>query len=453
MDEETIVALATPPGRAGIAVVRLSGGQSEAIVKKIVRPLPERPKARFHYHGFVHDGDGRRIDECLAVLFRSPASYSGEDMAEISLHSNLFLVEEVIALACRGGARPALPGEFTYRAFRNGKLDLLQAEAVNELIQANSRAYSLMEFDNLEGRLSRTVGAVREALLRAAVDVETRIEFAEDQHLEAGGDGGALAAAGAALDRVLAAGRFAEALNNGLQVVIAGRINVGKSSLFNALLMKERSIISELPGTTRDYIQETLRLDGFAFRVTDMAGIRSGPGDDVEQQGMQRSLERIAQSDAAIFMVDASRPLEEADLGLYRRLAGKPRLLLANKSDLASEEVVRGIRAAFPGEPLQLVSAKTGENLEAVSDFLKSLLRRMPDASGAAAVNLRQRGLLERLRDNIGLLLRLQAQEHEPVEVVAEEIRRGLRLIGELTGAISADDILHGVFASFCIGK
>ena len=243
MDDETIVALATPPGRAGIAVIRFSGSQSEAILARIVDPLPGKPKARHSYHGFIHDGP-QRIDECLAVLFRGPASYSGEDMAEISLHSNLFVIEQVLALACRRGARPALPGEFTYRAFRNGKLDLLQAEAVNDLIQANSRRYSLMEFNNLEGRLSRAVAALRAALLQAAVEVETRIEFAEDQHLEGPAVGAALPAAAASLERILAAGRFNEALNQGLHVVIAGRVNVGKSSLFNALLLKERSIIS-----------------------------------------------------------------------------------------------------------------------------------------------------------------------------------------------------------------
>ena len=168
MDDETIVALATPPGRAGIAVIRLSGSQSADILARVVAPLPEKPKARHSYHGFVHDG-AERIDDCLAVLFRAPRSYSGEDMAEISLHSNLFVIERALALICRCGARPALPGEFTYRAFRNGKLDLLQAEAVNDLIQANSQRYSLMEFNNLEGRLSREVAALRDALLQAAV--------------------------------------------------------------------------------------------------------------------------------------------------------------------------------------------------------------------------------------------------------------------------------------------
>ena len=452
MDDETIVALATPPGRAGIAVIRLSGSQCAGILARTVGPLPEKLKARHSYHGFIHDG-AARIDECLAVLFRAPASYSGEDMAEISLHSNLFVIEQVLALFCRCGARPALPGEFTYRAFRNGKLDLLQAEAVNDLIQANSQRYSLMEFNNLEGRLSRAVAALRDALLQAAVEVETRIEFAEDQHLEDSAAGTGLPAASAALEQILASSRFNEVLNQGLHVVIAGRVNVGKSSLFNALLLKERSIISALPGTTRDYIQETLHLDGFSFRITDMAGIRSAAGDEIESQGMQRSLDKIAQADAVIFMLDASQPSAESDREIYRLLDGKKRVLLANKSDLALPGAAADIGAAFPGETVHLVSARNGDNLESAVDFLKSLPRQIPDTPGAIALNLRQRLLLEKLRERIGRIMGLQEREPAPAELVAEEIRQGLGLIGELTGAVGSGDILRGVFAAFCIGK
>lgn len=445
MDEETIVALATPWGRGGIAVIRLSGSRSEEIVRRLVKPLPARLKARHSYHGFLHDGE-RRVDECLAVVFRAPLSYSGEDVAEISLHSNPFVVEEAVALACCCGARPALPGEFTYRAFRNGKMDLLQAEAVNDLIRANSRAGALMEFGNLEGRLSQAVAALRDALIGAAVEIETAIEFAEDQHVVPPGDS-ALSAAASSLERILASGRFGEILNRGLQVVIAGRVNVGKSSLFNAMLMKERSIISALPGTTRDYIEETLLLDGFAFRVSDVAGIRSQSGDDIEEQGMRRSLEKIAAADAVLFMIDASQPLQEDDREIYRLLAGRKHILLANKSDVADAKVVAAIRSAFPAETINLISAKTGEKLDLVSDFLRSLLRAIPVDNEAAAVNLPQRNLLENLRESIGKAMNLQP------EMAAEEIRRGLRIIGELTGSVGVDEILHGVFARFCIGK
>jgi tRNA modification GTPase len=452
MDEDAIVALATPPGRGGIAVIRISGSQSERIIRKIVRPLPAKLAARRSYHGYLHD-TAQRIDECLAVFFKAPRSYSGEDMAEISLHSNLFVVEEVLGLICACGARPALPGEFTYRAFKNGKLDLLQAEAVNDLIQANSRAGALMQFNNLEGRLSRTVARLRAALLQAAIQLETRIEFAEDQHVEEDATGSDLAAAAGALEKILAQSRFTEVLNNGLHVVLAGRVNVGKSSLFNALLLKERSIVSALPGTTRDTIQEKLVVDGFPFHITDMAGIRDASSDDIEKQGMQRSVDKIAQADAVIFMVDASQPLEDTDRQIYGLLAAKKRLLLANKSDQAPAEVVKGIRVAFPEETVHLVSAKNGENLDVAVDFMKDLLRQIPEAAGQTVVNLRQKILLERLSEKIGLIWRMQADGLEAAEVIAEVIRQGLSLIGELTGAVAPADILQGVFARFCIGK
>ncbi|TFG79371.1 MAG: tRNA uridine-5-carboxymethylaminomethyl(34) synthesis GTPase MnmE [Chrysiogenales bacterium] len=452
MDDDTIVALATPPGRAGIALIRISGSQSESIVRKIIGPLPAELEARRSYHGFIHH-QALRIDECLAVIFKAPRSYSGEDMAEISLHSNLFVVEEVIGLICACGARSALPGEFTFRAFKNGKLDLLQAEAVNDLILANSRAGALMQFNNLEGRLSKTVASLRAALVQAAIQIETRIEFAEDQHIEATETAGDLAAATVALEKILGQSRFNEILNQGLHVVIAGRVNVGKSSLFNALLLKERSIISALPGTTRDYIQENLVLDGFPFHVTDMAGIRSGSGDDIEKQGMELSLAKIAQADAVLFMVDASLPLAETDMQIYKLLAAKKRLLLANKSDKALADIVKSVKDAFPEETVHLISAKNGDNLDVAVNFMKSLLRQMPEACGQTVVNLRQKMLLEKLLKRIKRIEQMQIEGLEATEVVAEEIRQGLSLIGELTGTIVPGDILQGVFAKFCIGK
>jgi tRNA modification GTPase len=452
MDDGTIVALATPPGQAGIAVIRLSGNDCQAILNSLFEPSPGEWQSRLSYHGFIRS-EGRHIDECLATFFKAPRSYSGEDMAEVSLHANAFIVEEVIGLACRLGARLALPGEFTYRAFRNNKMDLLQAEAVNSLIRANSRVYALMEFSNLEGRLSKRIGSLRERLTQMAIAVETELEFAEEQRLEmADADHGLREAAGD-LEAILSQSRFHDVLDQGMRVVIAGKVNVGKSSLFNALLMKERSIISHLPGTTRDYIQEKLHLDGLPFQITDMAGIRDSSGDDVENQGMQRSLDQIARADAVIFMVDASRPPGESDLEIGRRCGGKKRILLANKSDRAKQRAVERIRQAFPGDPVHLVSARNGENLEAVVDFLKGLWHELGDPAATTLVNLRQKSLLEKLLLALRGIERMRAQRPVQAEALAEEIRHALRLIGELTGAVSSTEILEGIFAQFCIGK
>lgn len=452
MDDGTIVAPATPPGRAGIAVIRLSGADCQAIVGALFAPLPKAWQARKSVHGFIHS-QGRRIDECLVTFFKGPRSYSGEDMAEISLHSNPFIIEEVVGLACRLGARPALPGEFTYRAFRNGKLDLLQAEAVNALIRANSRLYALMEFGNLEGRLSRLVGSIRARLMQLAIVVETEIEFAEDQQLETAAADPGLAAAVNDLENILSQSGFNDILDRGMQIVIAGKVNVGKSSLFNALLLKERSIISHLPGTTRDYIQEKLHLDGLPFQITDMAGIRQAAGDDIEDQGMRRSLDLIEQADAVIFMVDASLPLQAGDHEIYRLIDGKKLILLANKSDLALEPVVKSISKTFPGETVHLISAKNGENLQPVVDFLKSLWPDSGDPAMATVINLRQKSLLEKLLHTLREIGHMQAGPQTKAEVVAEEIRQALRLIGELTGAIGPEELLRGIFAQFCIGK
>jgi tRNA modification GTPase len=452
MDDGTIVAPATPPGRAGIAVIRLSGTGCRAIIGALFAPQPKEWQARKSVHGFIHS-QGRRIDECLVTFFKGPRSYSGEDMAEISLHSNPFIIEEVIGLACRLGARPALPGEFTYRSFRNGKMDLLQAEAVNALIQANSRVYALMEFGNLEGRLSGLVGSIRARLLQLAIAVETEIEFAEDQRLETVANDPGLAAAVNDLENILSQSGFNDIFDRGMHIVIAGKVNVGKSSLFNALLLKERSIISHLPGTTRDYIQEKLHLDGLPFQITDMAGIRQGAGDDIEDQGMRRSLDQIAHADAVLFMVDASLPLAAGDHEIYRLLGGKKRILLANKSDLALEPAVKSIRKTFPGETVHLISAKNGENLQPVVDFLKGLWPDSGEPASATVVNLRQKLLLEKLLQKLREIGHMQAGPQAKGEVVAEEIRQALRLIGELTGAIGPEELLQGIFAQFCIGK
>ncbi|MCX6555068.1 MAG: GTP-binding protein, partial [Candidatus Aminicenantes bacterium] len=283
--------------------------------------------------------------------------------------------------------------------------------------------------------------------------VETELEFAEEQRLEMTAADDGLKAAANDLETILGQSRFHDILDQGMQVVIAGKVNVGKSSLFNALLMKERSIISHLPGTTRDYIQEKLHLDGLPFQITDMAGIRDSSGDDIENQGMLRSLDKIAQADAVIFMVDASRPLDASDREIYHLTGRKKRILLANKSDQAQERVVRSIRQAFDGETIHLVSAKNGENLEPVVDFLKSLWQEMGDPAATILVNLRQKSLLEKLLQNLREIERMQAQPAVQAEALAEEIRHSLQLIGELTGAVSSAEILQGIFAQFCIGK
>lgn len=454
MQQETIAALATPPGRGGIGVIRISGEKTEAVLRRVIAGLPGKPVPNRAYHGFVVDGQNK-IDECVTVFFKAPHSYTGEDLAEISVHANPFIIEAVLAAIIDPdeGVRPALPGEFTFRAFKNGKIDLIQAEAVNELIDANSRCFAAMTFASLEGKLSHIMGKIRQDLIELGIKIETRIEFQEDQHIGAIPMPAEVGTAIQALQKVLENARFNDLFNRGLKVAIVGRVNVGKSSLFNALLMQERAITSAKPGTTRDYLQEKLFIAGLPVEITDGAGLNPDTQDDIEAQGIRRSLEKISASDAVIFMLDASAEGGEADRQIFELIKNKHRLLVANKIDIADPQVLENLKARFPEETMVDISARENINIGAVRSFLDTLVRGIKGPEIELAVNQRQKSLLERLLE---ILMRLKEKIDcplSPVEIMAEEIRQALQVIGELTGQIAQEDILQGIFSRFCIGK
>ena len=452
MDDETIAALSTPVGQGAIAVVRVSGPETAGLLKKIISPFPKKFRSHSVFHGFVSDGQSR-LDECLTVFFHAPRSYTGEDLAEISIHSNPFIIEEVLRLVWRSGARPALPGEFTYRAFRNGKLDLLQAEAVNDLIKANSRYHAQMEFSNLEGGLSALVKKIRDQLIRLGVKIETVIEFQEDQSLEEVRWEKEIAGAKSKLEKILQKNSFNELLNRGLRIAIAGKVNAGKSTLFNALLLQDRSIVSHLPGTTRDYITERIFINGFPLQLSDMAGIQSRPGDEIEHQGIARSMAIIADSDAVILVLDASCKLEPVDFEIYQKIKNKKRLIVANKMDMAGKKQFVQFIRAFPDETMCPLSAKRQTGLDAVTDFFKAMLRDLQSLSAELAVNSRQKILLEKILASLRTVEAMMDRKAAAIELMAEEVRNAIRLIGELTGQVGNAEILKGIFANFCIGK
>ena len=452
MEDDTIVALSTPPGRGAIGIIKLSGSEAEPIFKELIEGIPGEITARKYYHGYLHS-EGKRIAECLAVLFKTPRSFTGEDVVEISIYSNPFLIEEALLTAVKMGARMALPGEFTYRAFKNGKMDLIQAEAVNDLILANSRYFAHMEFDNLEGRLSAVVQEIRRDLIDLGTDIETAIEFQEDQHIRDLTIGANLPAAISRLESILGSSRFQELLNRGMNIVLAGKVNAGKSTLFNTLLMKERSIISSTPGTTRDYIQEQLHIDGFPFQITDMAGIQSRAGDSIEHQGIERSISLIEKCDAVIFMLDASRDIEPIDFEIYRLIGDKIKIMVLNKSDIAEPRQCEKAQGFFPGEIIHPLSAKNRNNLETVTSFLKGLLNDLREKNIEAVINFRQKSILENLLERLKKINRDLSGKSPDAAILAEEIRRSIHGIGELTGEIANADILQEIFQRFCIGK
>jgi tRNA modification GTPase len=455
MDTSTIAALSTPMGRGGIAVIRISGQKTTEILRKIFEKLPDEIVPRHAYHGFIKD-NGRHIDECLAVFFKAPNSYTGEDAAEINIHSSPFVIEEVLKIILRiypTGVRAALPGEFTYRAFKNGKLDLIQAESVNELINANSKYYAHMKFGSLEGKLSRFMTDLKEDLINLGVQIETKIEFEEDQFFDEIAIARHLEEPIKKLDTLLANARFNDLLNKGLNVVIAGKVNVGKSSLFNTLLMEERSIISSTPGTTRDFIREKLYIDGFPIDITDVAGINRDTDDQIESLGIQRSLEKLENCDAVIFMLDASRPVDKTDKSIYERIKNKKNLIIANKVDIKAPETAGSISSYFEGEKITNISVKEHVNIDAVTCFLEGLIRNVKTREAEYTVNQRQKYLLEQLKTVLTGVRGLVEAGGSQTEIIAEEIRRAVQLIGELMGEITPDDILDRIFSQFCVGK
>ncbi len=452
MDDATIAALSTPPGRGGLAVIRISGPATGSILLKIIAGLPGELVSHRAYHGYVHKGD-QRIEECVVVFFKGPNSFTGEDVAEISIHGNPFMVEEVLDLIFQQQARGALPGEFTYRAFKNGKMDLIQAESINELIHANSRYHALMKFGSLEGKLSQLVKDIRTRLKDLAIKIETKIEFEEDQYLEPLQIDEELQDSMKMVRQILENSRFNEILDRGIKVVIVGKANVGKSSLFNTLLLEERSITSPSPGTTRDFIKEKKYIDGLPVELMDVAGMNRQVRDDVEKQGIERSLEGIKTSDAVIFMTDAATGLEDSDQEIYGLVRGKKLLIVINKMDVAIPQKVAGISEEFKSDTIIKISVQERQNISLVDDFLKSVVAQFKWQGEIPLVNHRQRNVLLRLQN---YLIRVVEQVEGGIresEIIAEDIRQALYAIGELTGEVTTEEILAKIFADFCVGK
>jgi len=459
MDDETIAALSTPFGKGGIAVLRVSGANVLSILAVIIEKLPKQIVPQKAYHGFVVK-NGQRVDECVFVFFKKPHSYSGEDLAEISIHSNPFIIEEVLNFIFKSGARQAMPGEFTYRAFKNGKMDLIQAESINELINANSKYFAFLKFDSVEGKLSNLIKGVRNNLLDLGIKVETVIEFQEDQFLEPIYMTKEIDETIKMLEQILSHSGLNEVLNKGLNIVIIGKVNVGKSSLFNTLLMEERAIISHTPGTTRDFIKEKLYVDGFPFEIIDIAGINTKTVSAIESEGIKRGYQRVEDSDAVIFMLDASVPLDELDFEIYNRIIKRKKILVANKMDIVNPEVLQQIKSSFNDENIYEISAKEGINVDGIFDFFKTLRKMNVNKNIHFSLNQRQKNLLDTLVDILKKIKEICRTATtggsvyvQNTEIIAEEIRMGIDIIAQLTGEISTQEIINGIFSKFCIGK
>jgi tRNA modification GTPase len=451
---DPIVAIATAPGRGAVGIVRASGRDLAPLVRAVIgRPLVPR-QATF---GPFLDAAGTPIDQGLALYFPAPHSYTGEDVLELQAHGGPVVLQLLLARCLEAGAgiglRVAEPGEFTQRAFLNDKLDLAQAEAVADLIDASTEAAARSAGRSLAGAFSQEVEGLRAAIVDLRMLVEATLDFPEEDidFLETADARGRLDRLAAAVDAVLDRARQGALLREGIRVVLAGQPNVGKSSLLNALAGAELAIVTPIPGTTRDKVSETIQIEGVPLHVSDTAGLRhdDDAADEVERIGMARSWDAIANADAVIFLHDLTRrgePAYEAgEATIARRLQvgdGARVLHVHNKAD-----------AADATEPGLAVSARTGQGLDALRRALLERAGWHAAPEGVFIARARHVHALQRTREHLQEAQRLAAESNAALDLLAEELRLAHDALGEITGAFSADDLLGEIFSRFCIGK
>jgi tRNA modification GTPase len=449
---DTIAAISTPPGRGGIGIVRLSGPQATQIAAQLVelrQPL-EHGRARL---ADVLDGLGghtERIDEALVTWFAAPNSYTAEDVVEIAAHGSPVVLELLLRRAMTLGARLADPGEFTQRAFLAGRLDLTQAEAVRDLIEAQTLTQARLAASQMGGALSRRVSPVKLALIELIALLEAGIDFAEDDvdvapESEIARRIGELTPPLKALEASFARGRI---VHDGLTLAIVGRPNAGKSSLFNRLVERERAIVTASPGTTRDLVTERISLEGIPLELVDTAGLREGL-EEAEQMGIARSREALADAALVLVVLDATQPLNDEEHRLLQAVEGRPALVVVNKCDLGHAEADW---TAVGDEPALRTSALTGEGIAKLRERILAL------ATGGAAS---EPGMLTSLRHHQAIATALAALADAgqanangiPHEMILLDLYRGLGALDSLTGQTTSDDILNLIFSRFCIGK
>jgi tRNA modification GTPase len=458
--EDTIIALSTPPGRGAIAVVRMSGSDSLTLLNQLFSRKIEEKDHRRAVTGEIWTADrGQILDECVVTYFRGPQSYTGQNLIEISCHGNPVIIEQIIQEMIFLGARVAQPGEFTQRAFLNHKLDLSQAEAVAAIIGAKTRSGLACSLRQLEGGLSEKITAIRDELMNLASLLELNLDFNEDDIQVY--DKTAVLERGQILleeiEHLLHTYDYGRLYQEGLKLLLLGKPNVGKSSLLNVLVEKERALVSETPGTTRDYIEEYTQIEGFPIQIVDTAGIRETL-DMIEEMGVKRALAHIESSDLILAIFEVHRQLDGDDRRfidyLKRNVKGKvPFIVVLNKQDLGhSAHILEQLH--YLETSLVEVSAKTGRNIDQLKARIKNTL--LGDASAeeedVVITNARHKEALNLSRTSLQNFIAGIKSEVDEV-ILASELRSSLDYLGEIVGEISNEDLLNHIFGQFCIGK
>jgi len=462
------VALSTPPGVGALAVVRLSGPEAVRITQALFskQNLAGQPGHTLHYGTLREPGTAQVLDEVVVALYRAPRSYTREDVVEISGHGSDFIVRQIMAALLRQGARLAEAGEFTKRAFLNGALDLAQAEAVADLIAADSALSHQVALNQLRGGFSDELRGLRAQLVKFAALLELELDFGEEdvEFADRTGLARLLAEVQGVVLGLLRSFELGNVIKNGITTVIAGRPNAGKSTLLNALLREERAIVSAIPGTTRDFIEDEVSIDGLRFRFVDTAGLRDNPADEVEAIGVRRTRERIGQAALLLYLFDLTElsPAEvQADIAeLTAALPKLPVLAVGNKRDLVHvtsntyQVAITGNQPA-DGPPVVFISAGQRAGLEELQAALLAQVRGAGLAgTGAATIvtNVRHARALETAAQHLAAV-RQGLEEGRGTELLAADLRHALAALGEITGEISSDDLLTSIFTQFCIGK
>lgn len=460
MAEDTIAAIATAIGESGINIIRLSGSSAIDILDKIFVPTKGKSirdyPARRLTHGRIRDPQTKNdVDEVLAVYMKAPYTYTAEDVAEIDCHGGIVPTRKILELTLRYGARMAEPGEFTKRAFLNGRIDLAQAEAVIDLIRAKTDKGFDVAFHQLEGDLSNRVKTIRDQILDLVAHIAVNIDFpdedieeityqeieeqAQDIHQK--------------ITKLLDTADTGRIIREGIHTVIIGKPNVGKSSLLNALLRESRAIVTEVPGTTRDVIEEFVNIRGIPLKIVDTAGIRETE-DQVEKLGVQRSKELFNKADLIIFVINASEPLSEEDWEIIELISEKQAIVLLNKTDLPMKIEEEEIRKVIPGKKIIKTSLVEGIGLEALEDAIAEMIYggAVQQNETFLVTNTRHKHALEKAKESIEDAIHA-VQAGTSLDLIEIDVKDTWEYLGEITGDTASEDIINAIFANFCLGK
>ena len=452
---DTIVANATPLIPSAVGIVRISGDEALKISRKIFTlPKNKEIKPRHAYFGKILDEKGEVIDEGLLIYFKAPNSFTGEDVIEIYPHGSVPVIKQIISECIKLGCRMAEPGEFTKRAFLNGKIDLTQAEAIAELINAKTEKASKVAVNILEGKLSKKINRLREKLLELISYIEAELNFPEDvEEIPKNLIEENLKEVLNNINELLKSYKKGEILREGIKLAIVGRTNVGKSSLFNALVGYERAIVSDIEGTTRDFIEEIVSIKGIPVKLLDTAGIRETK-DKIEKIGIERAKAKIEEADIVIFVFDVSVGLTDEDLKIYEQVKDKNPIVVGNKIDLLkNKENLDKLKEKYYFKNIIFVSSKTNLNLNLLEEEIFKRLGLLEEQDREVYINLRHYNLLKNSKEKLEYILENLEELIEHKELLMLNIREAQNYLEEIVGLITTEDILGNIFQNFCIGK